>query len=192
MKSLAIIKNEHRNLGAVLYTLEKLMEEAEKGKSPDFKVFHGLLTYVDRFLDRYHHPKEEDYLFPTLRHRCPQISVVLEERSQEHHDGERMLAQVSKALSAYEFLGDSELARFSDGVRGYIAFEREHAIEEERQILPLAREKLTAEDWERIDAAFAENEDPLFDDSSRTGFEELYTTITTIVPKSFGIDPGRR
>ena len=187
MKSLSIIRNEHRNLGAVLFSLDRLVDEVEKGKHPDFKVFHGLFTYIDRFLDEYHHPKEEAYLFPILKKRCPEITAVLEERRQEHHDGEIRLAEVLKALSAYEFLGESEVAGFCKAVRGYTAFEREHAIQEEKQILPLAEEKLLPADWERIDAAFADNDDPLFGETPRAGFENLYTTITTLVPKPYGL-----
>ena len=53
--------------------------------------------------------------------------------------------------------------------------------------MPLAEEKLLPEDWERIDAAFADNQDPLFGDVPRAGFEDLYTTITTVVPAPYGV-----
>jgi branched-chain amino acid transport system ATP-binding protein len=185
MQALSIIKNEHRNLGAVLFSLEKLAGEIEAGKHPEFKVFHGLLTYLDRFLHQYHHPKEEEYLFPVVRKRCPELSVVLEECSQEHHDGERMLADVLKALSAYEFLGESEAEGFTSALKTYTDFERQHAIQEEEQILSRAREKLLVEDWERIDVAFADNEDPLFSSKARAEFEKLYTTVTALAPKSW-------
>ncbi|MDZ7839384.1 MAG: hemerythrin domain-containing protein [Gammaproteobacteria bacterium] len=187
MKSLSIIRNEHRNLGAVLYSLETLLGEIEKGKNPDFQVFHGLLTYIDRFLDEYHHPKEELYLFPVLRKRCPEISAALDERQQEHHDGEKLFAEVLKALSAYEFLGGDELDRFGTTLRRYTAFERKHAMEEEKRILPAAEERLTPGDWEEIDAAFMANEDPLFGHAPRVGFESLHSFITSLVPAPYGL-----
>lgn len=189
MKSLSIIRNEHRNLGAVLFSMEKLVEEIEEGRQPRFKVFHGLLTYMDRFLNEYHHPKEDRYLFPALRKRCPEIITVLDERAEEHRDGEKWLAQVLKALSAYEALGESELAGFSASLRRYIDFERRHAMSEEKHVLPLAREKLQPEDWERIDAAFADNQDPLFGDVRRAGFEEMYSTLAAMVPAPHGLGP---
>ena len=42
MRSLTIIRNEHKNLGAVLYSLDRLVDEIEQGRQPDFAVFHGL------------------------------------------------------------------------------------------------------------------------------------------------------
>ncbi|MGA8260074.1 MAG: hemerythrin domain-containing protein [Arenicellales bacterium] len=187
MKSLSIIRNEHRNLAAVLFSMEKLIDEIESGKQPEFKVFHGLLTYIDRFLEQYHHPKEDKYLFPVLMQRCPEITAVLEERAQEHRDGQQWLFQVLKALSAYESLGDGERAGFAGTLRRYIDFERNHAISEEKRILPLAREKLLPADWDHIDAAFTKNQDPLFGDARRAGFEELYSTITAMVPPPYGL-----
>ena len=73
MRAISIIKSEHKNLGAVLYSLDKLIEEIDDGKQPDFSIFHGLFTYIDRFLDRYHHPKENHYLFPKLLARAPAV-----------------------------------------------------------------------------------------------------------------------
>lgn len=192
MKSLSVIKSEHRNLGAVLFTLERLTEEIEKGKHPDFRAFHGLLTYIDRFLDEYHHPKEDQYLFPALRNRCPGIAATLDEREHEHHVGEKLLADAFKGVSAYEFLGESEFAAFSSTLRRYVAFEREHAIQEEKHILPLAREKLHREDWDRIDAVFADNEDPMFGGMPRAGFADLHTLITSVVPAPYGLGPDWR
>jgi branched-chain amino acid transport system ATP-binding protein len=187
MQSIAIIKNEHRNLGAVLYSLDRLVEQIEEGKQPKFEVFHGLLTYIDRFLDRFHHPKENDYLFPALRRRVPASAAVLDELEQQHRDGERMFNDVLKALSAYEFAGDKEFAAFRDAVYRYTKFEKEHALKEEREVIPLAEEKLEQEDWEVIDAAFSGNRDPMFGKVPSRLFNKLHRDIVAAVPAPFGL-----
>lgn len=187
MNSLSIISNEHRNLGAVLFSMEMLVDEVEAGKHPDFKAFHGLLTYIDRFLEEYHHPKEDQYLFPILAQRCPELTAVLDERVQEHQDGQKRLVQVLKSLSAYESLGDRERAGFAGSLRRYIDFERRHAMSEEKEVLPLARAKLLPVDWAHIDTVFMKNEDPLFGDARRADFEELYSVITAMVPSPYGL-----
>jgi len=186
MKALSIIKQEHRNLGAVLFSLEKLLEEIEQGKNPELRAFHGLLTYIDRFLDECHHPKEDQYLFPALRQRCPEIGGVLDTREREHADGEKLLMEVMKALSAYELVGSPELPAFSAVLRRYTTFEREHAMEEEKQLFTLAEQRLSAADWGQIDAAFAANEDPLFGERRRSELEDLHTLVTSLVPAPYG------
>lgn len=189
MKSLSIIKSEHRNLSAILFSLDKLVDEIQKGKKPKFKVFHGLLTYIDGFLDTFHHPKENQYLFPILRIRYPEADSVLAQLEQEHVDGEKLLAEMLRSLSAYEFIGDSVFSSFRDAVKRYTDFERGHALREEKQVLPLAREKLRSSDWHEIDAAFTNNKDPLFGKNRTAEFEELYTIIATDVPAPYGFGP---
>ena len=161
MQAIVIIKSEHQNLIAVLYSLEMLIEEIENGKQPDFAVFHGLLTYIDRFLDRYHHPKENDYLFPRVMARAPDTTELVKKLGRQHKQGEQLFVEMLKALSAYEFSGNSELPAFREAVLKYTQFEREHVIIEERDLLPRAREALEASDWKEIDAAFGENQDPM-------------------------------
>ena len=90
MRAITIIKSEHKNLAAVLYSLDKLIEELDQGKQADFSIFHGLLTYLDRFLDRYHHPKENHYLFPRLIERAPDTEKIVKELGQQHTEGERL------------------------------------------------------------------------------------------------------
>jgi len=187
MRAISIIKSEHRNLGAVLYSLEKLIEELDQGKQADFAIFHGLLTYIDRFLDRYHHPKENQYLFPKLLERAPETSNIVEALVQQHAEGEALFIDLLKALSAYEFMGEVEFPRFRDAVLRYTGFERNHALQEEREILPRAREALAAADWAAIDAAFETNQDPLFGEHWSAEFAELLEKLVSRLPAPLGL-----
>ena len=187
MRAIGIIKSEHQNLGAVLYSMEKLVEEIESGKAADFSMFHGLFTYIDRFLDRYHHPKENIYLFPRLLERAPDTEGLVRELGQQHTEGEILFVEMLKALSAYEFSGASEFPVFRDALRHYTGFEREHAIKEEREVLPRALEAFKASDWEEIDAAFEENEDPMFGTSSSNEFSRLFKNLVNSLPAPLGL-----
>lgn len=187
MQAISIIKSEHKNLGAVLYSLEKLIEEIDDGKHPDFSIFHGLLTYIDRFLDRYHHPKENHYLFPKLLERAPETEALVRELGQQHSEGEILFVEMLKTLSAYEFSGEAEYPRFRDSVLRYAEFERRHAKMEEDEVLTRAREVLLAEDWEQIDAAFEQNEDPLFGKKWDNEFSELLNKLINRLPAPLGL-----
>jgi len=187
MRAISIIKSEHRNLGAVLYSLEKLIEELDQGKQADFEIFHGLLTYIDRFLDRYHHPKENNYLFPKLVERAPETASMVESLVRQHAEGEALFVDMLKALSAYEFIGETEFPTFREAVLCYTGFERNHALQEEREILPLAHDVLDASDWESIDAAFETNIDPLFGEHWSREFSELLEKLVNRLPAPLGL-----
>lgn len=187
MRAISIIKSEHKNLGAVLYSLDKLIEEIEDGKQADLSIFHGLFTYIDRFLDRYHHPKENLYLFPKLLARAPETESLIRELGQQHTEGEILFVEMLKALSAYEFSGAAEFPHFRDTVLKYTAFERQHAHKEEDEILPRARDALEASDWEEIDAAFEANEDPLFGNKWNNEFSDLLNQLINRLPAPLGL-----
>ena len=187
MKSIQIIKSEHLNLGAVLYSLEMLIKETDGGKQPDFRAFHGLLTYIDRFLDRFHHPKENEHLFPRLLQRAPDTAAVIRELGQQHRTGEVMFVDLLKALSAYEFGGEAGYPAFRQAVLGYVEFESRHAKLEDDEILPRAEQALTAEDWAAIDAAFGDNDDPLFGKRRRDEFAALFDSLVNTLPAPIGL-----
>jgi branched-chain amino acid transport system ATP-binding protein len=187
MQAIVIIKSEHQNLIAVLYSLEMLIEEVENGKQPNFAVFHGLLTYIDRFLDRYHHPKENDYLFPRVMARAPDTTDLVKKLGRQHKQGEQLFVVMLKALSAYEFSGDSEFPGFREAVLKYTQLEREHVLIEERDLLPRAREALEVSDWEEIDAAFGENQDPMFGEKWDSDFSALLNKLINTLPAPLGL-----
>lgn len=187
MRAISVIKSEHKNLGAVLYSLDKLIEEIENGKHPDFTIFHGLFTYLDRFLDTYHHPKENHYLFPKLMERAPETENLIRELGQQHTEGEILFVEMLKSLSAYEFIGDSEFPHFRDTVTRYTEFERNHAHKEEEELLPMARQSLEESDWEEIDAAFDENEDPIFGAKLDNEFSRMLSKLVNRLPAPLGL-----
>ena len=145
------------------------------------------LINLDRFLDRYHHPKENNFLFPAILRRVPESKPVLQEIGQQHKEGEDLFVDMLKALSAYEFAGDSEYPAFRDAVHRYTRFEREHAQREERDVLPLAEAHLQADDWKAIDAAFNDNRDPMFGRERSELFEKLHRDVVALVPAPVGL-----
>jgi hemerythrin-like domain-containing protein len=187
MKAVAIIKTEHRNLESVLFTLGHLVKEIEKDKVVPLSVFHGIVYYLDSFLDRYHHPKENKYLFPALLERHPESRPMVEQLGKQHGCGERMLLDVIKALSAYEFLGDPGFTRFRDAVQDYIEFERAHIHLEETEILPMAKHCLSDSDWLPIEKAFLGNEDPLFGAGPSSEFQSLFNSLSSLIPAPYGL-----
>ncbi len=187
MRAIAIIKSEHQNLASVLYSMEQLIAEIDSGKQAEFAVFHGLFTYIDRFLDRYHHPKENDYLFPRLLARAPDCEELIHTLGKQHHEGAKLFVEMLKALSAYEFCGASEYPHFREIVLRYCRFERDHAKLEEREVLPRAREALDDSDWQEIDAAFCENEDPMFGDEWSNEFSTLFNKLVNSLPSPVGL-----
>lgn len=187
-KAAWIIRDEHYRMGAVLECLSGIVREVERGGArPDFELFHAILTYARLFLDQYHHPKEEQHLFAAVRRRCPAAAALLAGLEDEHGRGKALLASLRAALTTYEKRGGTTFAAFRDAAGAYVGFERAHALKEEGEVLPLAEEHLTDEDWGAIEAAFTDHHDPLFGDVQRDEFARLGAAIANMAPSPYGL-----
>ena len=79
MEAIRIIKDEHRALAAVLHGMLYLVHRTrDRGDPPDFHVLGAMIYYVDAFPERFHHPKEDQYLFRLLRIRYPDATEVVD------------------------------------------------------------------------------------------------------------------
>jgi len=154
--ALAVIRDEHHSMGAVLKSLTKQVTEAAAGTVPaDFPLYGAMLDYLQAFPETLHHPKEDQYLFRRLRERCPQSKDLLDELEAQHVSGAKALANLRVALTEAAHSGD--IQPFAAALLAYADFQWSHMRKEEEQVLPLAERELSAEDWAFIDAAFALN-----------------------------------
>ena len=193
MRAIQIIEDEHRSLAAVLHGLLYLVREIRlRGTAPDFELLGAMLHYIDAFPERFHHPKEDAYLFRRLRERDPGAAQVLDRLEAEHRDGVKHIQRLKDALARYQHEGAREFAGFAKGVADFASFHWEHMRVEETDVLPRARKHLTSADWTEIDAAFANNEDPLLGESARASYRELFRRIVNLAPPPLGVGPSRR
>jgi branched-chain amino acid transport system ATP-binding protein len=186
-RAVNIIKQEHLNYLALLQCLGHLATEASKpGAAPDRQLFHSIIDYIESFLNCFHHPKEDDYLFRALLKRHPQSHALIQRLHQQHIEGDDLLRDLKGALADCEGNGEPAWARFADAVGCYREHQYNHMRSEEMEALPLAREHLTNEDWQEIDSAFCAHDDPLFGDDRSTEYRRLYSKIVDMAPAPLG------
>ena len=192
MRALRIIEDEHRSLAAVLHGLLYLVREIRlRGEAPDFELLGAMLHYIDAFPERFHHPKEDAYLFRCLRERDPAAAALLDRLEEEHREGARRIRDLHEALARYQREGEGAFGGFAQQVADYANFHWEHMRAEEQEVLPRARRHLTAADWAEIDAAFADNDDPLLGVSARENYRQLFRKIVNLAPPPLGVGPAR-
>ncbi len=184
--AIASIQKDHQRFNALLHCFDKVVADAEAGKAANNDLMHSMIDYVDSFLDRFHHPKEDEYLFRVLRGRRPEMEPVLNQMREDHYQGRRQLERVRAGVEACDKGEKNALVQLRAALDAYIEMERKHIGVEEREILPQAREALTHEDWVEINEAFGANADPLFSETRQRKFELLFNTIEIMAPPPFG------
>ncbi|MBI4986854.1 MAG: hemerythrin domain-containing protein [Rhodocyclales bacterium] len=189
MKTIDIIHNEHRALGAVLQALAYVVDALRANKlQPDFGLLAAMVDYITLGPETVHHPKEDQYLFARLRDRSPDAAQLIAKLEQEHQDGYAMTVTLQKALIHYQSVGAAGFAAFAEVVAKYLEFTWSHLNCEETELLPLARTALTAADWAAIDAEFADNFDPFAGADGE--FAGLFSRIVNLTPAPYGLGPA--
>ncbi len=150
--------NEHEVILRMLRVMEKASDELRKGGDVDPGLWKGASDFLQNFVDRCHHTKEERHLFPALVERgvsgeVGPIAVML----REHEDG-RAHTKRLRALSA-----SSPSKKTNEGISktvvAYVDLLSMHIRKENGVLFPLANQVLTPEDLKRLEASFEEVEE---------------------------------
>jgi hemerythrin-like domain-containing protein len=190
--ALAIIREEHRSLSAVTRSLRMLAREArDRGSALDYELFTLILDYIEGFSDRFHHPKEDEYLFAALRRRGAGANDALDVLERDHARADELTRDLRYLLSRCRVAGAAAVEAFAAAVEEYVDFHWRHMRLEEEVILPLAERCLTEADWQPIDAAFRANEDPLLGARPKAEFHKLFQLIVNRAPVPVGVGPQR-
>ena len=190
--ALSIIREEHRSLSAVTQSLGLLAREArDRGLEPDYELFTLILDYIEGFSNRFHHPKEDEYLFTALRRRCTEANQALEVLELDHARGDEMFRDLRYLLTRCRVGGAAAVDAFAAAVEEYVDSHWRHMRLEEDVVMPLAEQRLTEADWQPIDAAFQANEDPLFGARPREEFRRLFALILNRAPAPVGVGASR-
>ncbi len=192
-RALDVIRDEHRALAGMLSALRTLVRDVAAGRAePDFALLRAIVFYVHAFPEKLHHPKESGLLFRALRDRGAAAAATLDRLDDEHLRGEASVMRLAMALLEYEQLGAAHRAPFAEAVEAYVDAYLRHMELEEREVLPLAERLLSEDDWRTIDAAFAQNRDPLTGHPPEQPYRALFSRIVALAPAPIGLGPPAR
>jgi hemerythrin-like domain-containing protein len=186
-RALDIIRTEHRSLAAVLHVLQYLAGEIRgRGAAPDYGLLRLMVDYIDSFHQRFHHPKEDDFLFRAIRVRTREGDTLLADLEAQHAEGDGWLQNLREAVNRLQASAGGSTAEFARAADLYADFHWKHMRQEEEQVMPLAERVLTAGDWQEIDAAFTSNDDPMFGQAPRQEYAALLKLILSQAPPPGG------
>ena len=121
------LKNEHQAVLTALDILEKICQKLETAEKIDPEHQEEILEFIKIFVDKCHHGKEEDLLFPALEKvGTPKENGPIGMMLMEHDMGRKFVRGMSENISNPE--------KFTVNAHGYIELLRQH-IEKENNIL---------------------------------------------------------
>lgn len=155
MQAITELKNEHRGVESMLRILEEASKKCARGLEVDTKNFEAILEFLTVFVDRCHHGKEEDFLFPALeaagvQHDQGPIWVML----QEHEEGRQLITELRDALN--DFIAGDKTDSKAIGKIGldYVVLLDRHIEKEENVLFPMAEDMLKVDKDAELSQAF--------------------------------------
>jgi Hemerythrin HHE cation binding domain len=98
------------------------------------------------FLDA-HHNGEEEIIFPRLIERAPEHRSTVERGERQHAEVVGLMLAVNESVALWEVKGDSEAPETLRCLHALDSVLSPHLDQEEAEIVPLAAEYLTVEEW---------------------------------------------
>lgn len=194
MEAIRILMDEHQSLAAIIHAIRYMIKEIGEGKlQPDFPLLDAMVKYLDDYPEKFHHPREDVYLFEPLMARTSEGAEVLAHLGREHQAAEERIKKLEDALDHYRAGKPDGYAVFREAFDAYAEFYRFHMMTEEREVLPLLYKHLTAEDWERANVGFASGQDPMGGTRVATKAEEfaaIFSKLVAAAPEPIGFGAG--
>lgn len=176
LNPIAAWHEEHVYFNQLLRLLQREVDVFHGGGRPNYELMFDIVSYLREYSDQFHHPRE-DAAFARLVKRCPEMELPLARLAQEHRviaqSGETLLREIDSILGG-SFVPREEVEA---AVATYLVYYGNHIAKEEEDVLTLAAQHLSAEDWEAVKAAAPAGKDPLFGNETAQRYRELRRQI---------------
>lgn len=188
-KTLSVLGAEHGVLVSIARLLEAEALRAGRDEAPNLELIGSIVEYLRDYPCQFHHPKEEQYLFPALRRHGDEIVAAINQLESDHEAEEGLIKALDASASGLAAgAADASAGRksFAEAASSYARFLEAHVRAEEDRVFPLAARVLTEAEWAELDGAFLAHVDPLLL-SEHEHFRQLRLHIAALGAPPFGM-----
>ncbi|MBP1748847.1 MAG: putative cytosolic protein [Deltaproteobacteria bacterium] len=183
MKATQQLKDEHEGVRTMLRIIEKICDKLETAGSIDKEHFDGVLEFLRVFVDKCHHGKEEELLFPALvAAGVPEdgpIAVML----REHETGRGYVRAMSHSYSAYVKGDRSSSKDIMQNAHGCIGLLRDHIEKENNVLFVMADDRLSEKKQDELFEGFEKIEQERIGVGKHEEFHDLIKRLSAIYSK---------
>lgn len=145
------LRSEHVGVTRMLNIMgkmaDRIAERMASDEKPDTAEVDEVIEFLRVFVDKCHHGKEEQLLFPAVREAgIGSAEDVLPELMEEHTQGREIVARIVKANEdAKSGEAGNDTTDLIDAFTRFRELLREHILREERDCFKVADEQLSPE-----------------------------------------------
>jgi len=177
--TLFLLRLEHGNLSKLLGLIEDQVAAADAGTPMDEELLNLACEYFSDYPDRCHHPKE-DLVYKLLSKRDPDSCSGVRDVIAEHHRLHELTEAFAEAVHRVREQPRGAKPSPREVIREFTEHYRQHMRNEEERFFRLAEERLSKDDWDTLDFAMFDRDDPLFDHAAEKRFSALGQRIEAL------------
>ena len=171
---LEALLQEHRHLTALVRVLERKCRQLEHLRPADYYLMRDIIGYLHDYPDSIHHPTE-NRLSDRLVQEVPGMARIVEHLNTDH---EAISAETEALLNRLELAIEQPTMEREKAIRkasaAFVWHQQAHMQLENGELFPAALEALSASDWDKIQSAYSQVEDPLFGGAIGKSYRRLY------------------
>lgn len=187
MKATQQLKAEHEGIRLMLGILGEICRRVESSEEVNLHHLEGILEFLRVFVDRCHHGKEEEFLFPALE----SVGILKEggpigQMLAEHEQGRQLVGQIGRCLPTGTNEEWASRTKFCETSRKYIELLNQH-IEKENQVLfVMADTRLSEIQQEKLFDEFEKLEEEKIGLGKHAEFHRLLDELAGIYVRAAG------
>ena len=137
-----------------------LVRGVAAGDGERAQVVAAHIAYVTTILHHHHHGEDVD-VWPLLVERCPaECAPLVELMEAQHDDVARIGREIDGGLRDWAGAAEAPRAALATALDALLPVLREHLAAEEKQVVPLMEQYITAAEWNEIVEKEAADVDP--------------------------------
>jgi len=143
----------------MLRVLQTVAGKLKSGERVNTENLNGILEFLSIFVDKCHHGKEEEFLFPALEDAgVPRDGGTIRVMLSEHEQGRRIVAKLKDAVTDYKSGDNANASNVQLIINEYVALLTQHIAKENTVLFPMADAKLDSNKDTEIFEAFEQLE----------------------------------
>lgn len=160
MKATKQLKDEHQSVLLALSILEKINQKLKKEEQVDIEHLEQLLEFIKVFVDKCHHSKEEDLLFPAMEKAgVPNESGPIGMMLEEHDLGRNYVKDFAKAVEEFKKSNKKAIIKIIQSTSGYITLLQDHIDKEDNILYMIADAHLSSKKQDELLKGFEKIEE---------------------------------
>lgn len=160
-----ILTEEHKVILKVVRACGALAEKLDMGETIPAETLLGIVEFAQEYVDRFHHHKEEDILFPALEKAGNQsVSCRLKALRDEHQFGRKIISQLEQSINDYVEVKPGGRKTVMNTLLSIPRLYPGHIYREDTIIFPMIKEALGKDQQNALVSKFEEIEKEIGND----------------------------